>query len=430
MRTHLQRADAIWEESLRLFPGGVNSPVRAFRAVGGRPVVLTSGRGATVTDADGASYVDFINSWGALILGHAPPEVVAAVTAAAERGTSFGMPTDGEPILAGLIQSAFPSLERMRFVNSGTEAAMSAIRVARGVTGRSRVVKFAGCYHGHSDALLTRAGSGLTTFGLPGSAGVTAAAAADTIVLPYNDLSAVRAAFDLHGKTIAAVIVEPVAANMGVVRPLPGFLEELRAVTAQSGSLLVFDEVITGFRLTFGGVQGQTGVRPDLTCLGKIIGGGLPLAAYGGRADIMDALAPLGPVYQAGTLSGNPVAVAAGTATLRALASGDAYALLEERAAALEAGLVDAARGAGVAVSVVRVGAMLTVFFVGAPPRNLEEAERADTGGFARFFRAMLSRGILIPPSQFEAWFVSTAHGEEDIARTVTAAIGSFREVA
>ncbi|HLA24482.1 MAG TPA: glutamate-1-semialdehyde 2,1-aminomutase [bacterium] len=430
MKTELTRADALWEESLSLFPGGVNSPVRAFRAVGGRPLVLSSGRGAVVSDADGASYLDFVGSWGALILGHAPSDVVAAVTAAVGRGMSFGMPTEAEPLLARLIQSAFPSMERMRFVSSGTEAAMSAIRVARGVTGRSRVVKFAGCYHGHSDGLLARAGSGVTTLSLPGSAGVTAAATADTIVLPYNDLPAVRSAFAAHGETIAAVIVEPVAANMGVVRAAPGFLDGLRAVTEQYGSLLIFDEVITGFRVAFGGVQGRTGIRPDLTCLGKIVGGGLPLAVYGGRAAVMDALAPLGPIYQAGTLSGNPVAVAAGTATLRRLVSGDAYALLEQRAAALEAGLLEAARGAGVTCSIVRETSMLTVFFTLRPPVNLEDAQGADTERFARFFRALLARGILIPPSQFEAWFVSTAHEREDIDRAIAAAAEAFREAA
>ena len=430
MKAKLVRTQALWEESLSLFPGGVNSPVRAFRAVGGRPLVLSSGRGAVVSDADGASYLDFVGSWGALILGHAPSDVVAAVTAAVERGMSFGMPTEAEPLLARLIQSAFPSMERMRFVSSGTEAAMSAIRVARGVTGRSRVVKFAGCYHGHSDGLLARAGSGVTTLSLPGSAGVTAAATADTIVLPYNDLPAVRSAFAARGETIAAVIVEPVAANMGVVRAYPGFLDGLRAVTEQYGSLLIFDEVITGFRVAFGGVQGRTGIRPDLTCLGKIVGGGLPLAVYGGRADVMDALAPLGPIYQAGTLSGNPVAVAAGTATLRRLVSGDAYALLEQRAAALEAGLLEAARGAGVTCSIVRETSMLTVFFTLRPPVNLEDAQGADTERFARFFRALLARGILIPPSQFEAWFVSTAHEREDIDRAIAAAAEAFREAA
>ena len=430
MKTQASRAEALWEESQRLFPGGVNSPVRAFRAVGGRPLVLASGRGATVTDADGTSYLDFIGSWGALILGHAAPDVVAAVSAAAGRGMSFGMPTDAEPQLAHLIRSAFPSMELMRFVNSGTEAAMSAIRLARGVTGRARVVKFAGCYHGHSDGLLARAGSGVTTLGLPGSAGVTNAAAAETTVLPYNDLGAVRTVFAAHGETVAAVIVEPVAANMGVVRPSPEFLEGLREVTERHESLLIFDEVITGFRVAFGGTQGRTGIRPDLTCLGKIAGGGLPLAVYGGRADVMDALAPLGPVYQAGTLSGNPVAVAAGTATLRHLSSGGVYALLEERGAALEAGLVELARRAGVVCAVAREASMLTVFFTQRPPRNLVEAEGSDTERFGRFFRAMLTRGILIPPSQFEAWFISAAHEPADIARTVEAAGEAFREAA
>jgi glutamate-1-semialdehyde 2,1-aminomutase len=428
--TDAPAADALWEESLRVFPGGVNSPVRAFGAVGGRPLVLTSGSGALVTDAAGDQYLDFINSWGALILGHAPAGVVAAVTAAAQRGMSFGMPTAAEPQLARLIQSAFPSIERMRFVSSGTEAAMSALRLARGVTGRHRIVKFAGCYHGHSDALLARAGSGVTTLGLPGSGGVTPGAAGDTIVLSYNDLTAVRDAFAAHGRTIAAVIVEPVAANMGVVPPQPGFLDGLRAVTQEFGSLLIFDEVITGFRVAFGGVQGLTGIRPDLTCLGKIAGGGLPLAIYGGRSDLMSALAPEGPVYQAGTLSGNPVAVAAGAATLSRLAAGDVYRQLEARAADLEAGLTQAAGTAGAACSVVRRASMLTVFFTPDAPRDLAGAERADTERFGRFFRAMLGRGILIPPSQFEAWFVSTAHEGQDIERTVAAAAEAFREAA
>ncbi len=430
MRTGTSRSAALWEDSRSLFPGGVNSPVRAFGAVGGSPVLLASGRGPVVTDVDGTEYLDYVGSWGALILGHAPHDVVAAVADAAARGTSFGMPTEAEADLARLVQSAFPSMERMRFVSSGTEATMSAIRLARGVTGRPRVVKFAGCYHGHADALLARAGSGVATLGLPGSAGVSPAAVAHTIVLPYNDLAAVASTFAAYPDSIAAVIVEPVAANMGVVRPGPGFLDGLRAVTEQHGSLLIFDEVITGFRVAFGGVQGLTGIRPDLTCLGKIAGGGCPLAVYGGRADIMDALAPLGPVYQAGTLSGNPVAVAAGMATLRRLRSGAVYERLERSAAALEGGLIASARAAGAICSVTREASMLTVFFMPHAPTNFEEAGAADTDRFARFFRAMLARRVLIPPSQFEAWFVSDAHGSVEIERTIASAAGAFQEAA
>lgn len=417
----------LFQGSLEAFPGGVNSPVRAFGAVGGTPVVLAEGQGASVTDADGRRFVDYVGSWGALILGHAAPPVVAAIGEAAARGSSFGMATPYELDLARLIREAVPSMERMRFVSSGTEAVMAALRVARGATGRDKIVAFAGCYHGHSDALLAQAGSGLATLGLPSSAGVTPGAVADTIVLPYNDLGAVELAFAAHGARIAAVIVEPVAANMGVVLPQPEFLPGLRAITHRHGALLIFDEVITGFRLARGGAQERFGVIPDLTTLGKIAGGGLPLAVYGGRADVMAVLAPLGRVYQAGTLAGNPVAVAAGAATLRALTP-ELYARLESVAAGLEAGLRAAARDASCSCSIVRVTSLLTVFFTPAPPVDYAAASRADVARFRRFFHAMLSRGVLLPPSQFEAWFISAAHGAREIDATVAAARQAFAE--
>lgn len=426
--THTTPASAlVFQQSLEAFPGGVNSPVRAFRAVGGTPVVLAIGRGAAVTDADGRTFIDYIGSWGALILGHAAPPVVAAIGEAAARGSSFGMPTPYELDLARLIRDAVPSMQRMRFVSSGTEAVMAALRVARGATGREKIVTFAGCYHGHSDALLAQAGSGLATLGLPSSAGVTPGAVADTIVLPYNDLGAVEEAFAAHGARIAAVIVEPVAANMGVVLPQPAFLPGLRAITHRHGALLIFDEVITGFRLARGGAQERFGVLPDLTTLGKIAGGGLPLAVYGGRADVMDVLAPLGRVYQAGTLAGNPVAVAAGAATLRALTP-DLYARLESVASHLEAGLRAAAREAGCACAVVRLASLLTVFFLPDRPTDYAAAARADAQRFRRFFHAMLARGVLLPPSQFEAWFISAAHGAREIDATVAAARDAFAE--
>ncbi|HEY3247353.1 MAG TPA: glutamate-1-semialdehyde 2,1-aminomutase [bacterium] len=424
----MSASSRILADSARYFPGGVNSPVRAFRAVGGTPVVAREGHGSTVTDADGRRYVDYVGSWGALILGHTHADVVSAVSSAAARGTSFGMPTASEADLARLIIQSVPSVERIRLVNSGTEAAMSALRLARAYTGRSKIIKFAGCYHGHADLLLAQAGSGLVTLGLPASAGVPPSAIADTLVLPYNDLSSVTTAFAEHPGAIAAVIVEPVAANMGVVRPRPGFLSGLRDLTADDGALLVFDEVITGFRLGRGGAQSRYGVRPDLTCLGKIIGGGLPIGAYGGRAAIMDLLAPNGPVYQAGTLSGNPVAVSAGIATLQRLADGRLYAALEQTAAALADGLADTAASAGVRARVVREASMLTVFFAGREPADFTEAQQADTFAFARFFHAMLRRGVLLPPSQFEAWFVSTAHSAADVEHTVTVAAAAFRE--
>ncbi|MDQ7857475.1 MAG: glutamate-1-semialdehyde 2,1-aminomutase [Armatimonadota bacterium] len=420
------RSAAIFAESEGYFPGGVNSPVRAFRAVGGSPVVVREGRGAHVTDADGRRFLDYIGSWGAAILGHADPEVTEALREAAGRGTGFGMPTPYELDLARAVRAAMPSLERLRFVSSGTEAAMSALRVARGATGRDHVVKFAGCYHGHADHLLAQAGSGLATFGLPSSAGVPAATVGQTLVAPYNDLDAVRAILAAHPRRVAAVIVEPVAANMGVVAPRPGFLEGLRELTRADGALLVFDEVITGFRMGRGGAQARFGIAPDLTCLGKIVGGGLPVGVYGGRRDLMERVAPLGPVYQAGTLSGNPLTMAAGAATLRRLTD-EAYAVLEARAARLAEGLADAARRAGAVATVVREASMLTVFFLPMAPRDYAEARGADVARYARFFRAMLDRGVLLPPSQFEAWFVSTAHTDDHVAATLAAADDAFR---
>jgi glutamate-1-semialdehyde 2,1-aminomutase len=399
---------ALMERARRLFPGGVNSPVRAFGAVGGQPRVIARGKGSHVWDADGKKLIDYVGSWGPMILGHAHPSVVAAVQAAAAGGTSFGAPTPGEVELAEEIVAAVPSIERLRFVSSGTEAAMSALRVARAFTGRERILKMAGGYHGHADALLVRAGSGAS--GLPASAGVTAGAAQDTLVADYNDLDSAEAL--LHSRDVAALIVEPVAANMGVVPPEPGYLAGLRKLTREHGTLLIFDEVITGFRVARGGAQERYGVAPDLTVLGKIIGGGLPVGAYGGRAEVMALIAPDGPVYQAGTLSGNPLAMAAGLATLRALTP-SVYERLEESAARLEEGLVAGAADAGASVRVSRVASLLTVFFEG-PAK------------FARFFHAMLDAGVMLPPSQQEAWFVSAAHDGTDIAMTVAAARGAF----
>jgi len=423
-----RRSAELFDESQRYFPGGVNSPVRAFRAVGGSPVIVRAGHGPHVTDIDGRQLLDYIGSWGALIFGHAPEDVAAAVGEMAARGTSFGMPTPHELELARLIRDAAPSIELMRYVSSGTEAAMSAIRVARGFTGREKIVKFAGCYHGHADPLLAQAGSGVATLGLPSSAGVPRAAVADTLVAPYNDLAAVDEMFSTYPNDIAAIIVEPVAANMGVVRPKKGFLEGLREVTGRHRALLILDEVITGFRVTRGGAQGRYGISPDLTCLGKIIGGGLPIAVYGGRRDVMETVAPLGPVYQAGTLSGNPLAVAAGIATLKRLRDPAVYTALEVVTARLAEGLADAAARAGVTASVVREASMLTVFFTDAPPTDYAAVGAADVSRFAKFFHGMLSRGILLPPSQFEAWFVSAAHAAGDIDETIEAARSAFRE--
>jgi glutamate-1-semialdehyde 2,1-aminomutase len=409
-----------------LFPGGVNSPVRAFRSVGRPPLVLESGAGPRVRDADGRWYIDYIGAWGPAILGHADPDVVEAVRAAVLDGFALGATSPGEIALGEAIRAAMPGLERLRFVSSGTEAVMSAIRLARGATGRDLVVKFAGGYHGHSDSLLVEAGSGLATLAMPGSAGVTAGAAGDTIVVEYNDAAAVRAAFERHPDQVAAVIVEPVGANVGVIPPAPGFLEALRSVTHEHGALLIFDEVITGFRVARGGAQARFGVRPDLTTLGKIIGGGMPVGAYGGRADLMAHIAPEGPVYQAGTLSGHPLTMAAGVATLAKLTT-DRYERLESAGAILEAGVAAAAAEAGRQVAITRVGSLMTVFFRREVPRNGTEALTADREAYARFFGAMLDAGVLLPPSQFEAWFISAAHGDAELDHTIEAAGAAFR---
>ncbi|TAJ21285.1 MAG: glutamate-1-semialdehyde-2,1-aminomutase [Dehalococcoidia bacterium] len=408
----------------RVLPGGVDSPVRAYRAVGGSPVFVASGRGSIITDVDGREYIDYVQSYGPLILGHAHPAVVAAIQAAAPLGTSFGAPTEAEPALAERIIEAVPSIEMLRFVSSGTEAAMSAIRLARAATQRDLVLKFEGCYHGHADGLLVAAGSGVATLSLPDSAGVPAAYAAQTLVAPYNDLESVQRAFAAHPGRIAAVIVEPIAGNMGLVLPAAGYLAGLRAACDEAGALLIFDEVISGFRASIGGAQAVYDVRPDITVLGKIIGGGLPVGAYGGRRDLMSLIAPLGPVYQAGTLSGNPLAMAAGTATLDTLREmPDAYQRLDTLGARLEAGLRDAIRTARARAVVARSGSLLTVFFgFDAAPTNWAEAKQADTAAFSRFHHAMLEGGVHLPPSQYEAWFLSLAHTEADVDRTIAVA--------
>ncbi|MBI2323715.1 MAG: glutamate-1-semialdehyde 2,1-aminomutase [Chloroflexi bacterium] len=427
MTTTYERARSaeLLERAERVMPGGVSSPVRAYRAVGGHPPFIEAGEGCRVRDVDGRSYVDLVCSWGPLIAGHAHPEVVRAIAEQAGRGTSYGAPTPLEAELAATISEAVPSVEMLRFVSSGTEAAMSAVRLARGATGRAKVLKFAGCYHGHSDALLAKAGSGLATLGLPGSAGVTPGAAADTITVAYNDLEAVRVA--AGAAPLAAILVEPYAGNMGCVPPDPGFLEGLREICDRTGALLVFDEVITGFRVARGGAQERSGIRADLTCFGKVIGGGLPVGAYGGSRTLMSLVAPLGPVYQAGTLSGNPLAMTAGLATLRLLDVA-AYARLEAIGALLEAGLVRAARAAGAAVRVQRIASLLTLFFTDRPVRNEDDAMTSDRERFAAFHRAMLARGVMLPPSQFECWFVSLAHDEAAIEEIVAAARASLEE--
>lgn len=410
----------LFSEAQGLIPGGVNSPVRAFRAVGGVPRFVREAAGAKIIDAEGREYIDYVASWGPMILGHSHPDVVRAIREAAGRGASYGAPTEAEIAMARRIVSAFPSIERVRMVSSGTEATMTAIRLARGYTGRERIIKFDGCYHGHADSLLVKAGSGVATLGIPGSPGVPARLAELTLSLPYNDGEAVREAVRRFEGEVACIIVEPVAGNMGVVPPRPGFLETLRSITEEKGILLIFDEVITGFRVAYGGWQNLISLTPDLTCLGKIIGGGLPVGALGGRREIMERLAPTGPVYQAGTLSGNPLAMAAGLATLEILA-GKSYAALEERTEALCGGFRELFARKGIPIRINRVGSLFTLFFTGEEVTDFASASRSDTARFGLFFQGMLREGVSLAPSQFEAGFVSFAHTDQDIARTLAA---------
>ena len=433
------RSEQLFAEALQYIPGGVNSPVRAFRAVGGQPFFVNRAKGAHVWDVDGNELIDYVGTWGPAILGHAHPKIIHAVQLAAEQGTSFGIPNPFEVTMARLIRELVPNVEKVRMCNSGTEACMSAIRLARGFTRRDKIIKFDGCYHGHADSLLVKAGSGALTFGHPDSAGVPASFTQHTIVVPYNDPEALKAAFAANSGQVAGVIIEPVAGNAGLYVPKPGYLEFLREITAANGALLIFDEVMTGFRLAPGGAQQRFGIKPDLSCFGKIIGGGLPVGAFGGRADIMDCLAPLGPVYQAGTLSGNPVAMAAGIAALTELGGSqreeapakkeDAYALLEQLGAQLEAGLRDAAKSAGVPVTFNRCGSMFCGYFTDQPVHNLADAMKSNRERFKKFFHGMLDAGVYLAPSQFEAGFISTAHSAEDIDLTCQAAANALRQI-
>ena len=423
------RSRKLFERARQVLPGGVDSPVRAFQSVGGVPHFMRRASGATIEDVDGNRFIDYVMSWGPLLHGHAPRGLVRAVAAAARHGTSFGAPTALEHELGERVRALMPSIERVRFVSSGTEATMSAVRVARAFARRDRIVKFAGCYHGHGDAFLVQAGSGATTLGVPTSPGVPAAVAADTLLARYNDLGSVEALFDAHPGRIAAIIVEPIAGNMGVVAPSGGFLQGLRALATRHGALLIFDEVISGFRASAGGAQAIFGVAPDLTCLGKIIGGGFPVGAYGGRADIMDLVAPAGPVYQAGTLSGNPVAMTAGLWALKRLTPA-LYKDLARRGTMLAVGLADAARAAGVRLQVNAFGSVMTPFFTGVPVRDYDSALTANTGAYATFFRGMLTRGVYPPPSQFEAWFLSAAHTDRHVQQTIRAARAAMKDVA
>ena len=419
----------LFARAQQVIPGGVNSPVRAFRGVGGSPLFIRAASGAMLHDADGRSYIDYIGSWGPMILGHAQPEIIAAIRAAAERGTSYGAPTELEIQLAEEVIRFFPSIEKLRLTSSGTEATMSALRLARGYTGRSKIVKFEGCYHGHSDSLLVRAGSGVATLGLPDSPGVLPEVARATITVPFNDVAALERVFDEVGSDIAAVIIEPVVGNMGCVAPQEGYLQAVRRITEQHGAVLIFDEVMTGFRLAPGGAQELYGIKADLTTLGKILGGGLPVGGFGGRREIMDVVAPVGPVYQAGTLSGNPLAVTAGLTLLRLLRQGKVYEQLERVTAKIVAGLTEAARHAGVKVTANRVGSMFTIFFTDELVTDWTSASRSDREAFGRFFHAMLDEGVYLPPSQFEAAFVSTAHSDELVEQTIAAARKAFAQL-
>jgi len=432
------KSEALFAEALKYIPGGVNSPVRAFRAVGGQPFFVNRAKGAHIWDVDGNQYVDYVCTWGPAILGHAHPKIIAAVKTAAAKGTSFGIPNPFEVTMAKLICSLVPAVQKVRLCNSGTEACMSAIRLARGFTRRDKIVKFDGCYHGHADSLLVKAGSGALTFGHPDSAGVPKAFTQHTIVLPFNDINAVKAAFAANKKQIAGIILEPVPGNAGVYLPKPGYLEFLREITKANGALLIFDEVMTGFRLAPGGAQERFGITPDLSTFGKVIGGGLPVGAFGGRADIMDLLAPVGPVYQAGTLSGNPVAMAAGIAALEELGrdarpadgpAGRPYQRLEQLGAQLEGALKDAAKSARVPVAFNRCGSMFCAYFTNGPVHNLADAMKSNRAQFAKFFHGMLNEGIYPAPSQFEAGFISTAHTLADIEKTVTAAAKVLRSL-
>ena len=431
MPRKVEQSRKLQKRAEMMIPGGVNSPVRAFRAVGGDPPFVVRGKASRIFDADGNEYIDYIGSWGPLILGHAAPVVIEALGAALRNGTSFGASTPAEADLAELVLSAFPQMQKVRFVSSGTEATMSAIRLARAYTKRKYIVKFEGCYHGHADALLVKAGSGVATLGIPGSAGVPEEFTQFTLALPYNDTDALEAAFKKFKQQIACVIIEPVVGNMGCVPPARGYLEAVRAVTSNDGALLIFDEVMTGFRLAFGGAQELYAIKPDLTTMGKIIGGGLPVGAYGGPTEIMDLVAPLGPMYQAGTLSGNPLAMAAGYAQLRYLKEHkEIYASLDKLSGELVAGIAAAAKSASVPMTANRVGSMFTWFFTPGPVTDWESASKSDTEAFGRFFRNMLDGGVYLPPSQYEAAFLSAAHSEEDITKTIAAAKQAFAMVA